>query len=291
MSALRSKVRPAEDGRYIVRRRLTGTPLERRLELRVREHARGLDWKAFDRKQYPEAALALAYDAARRLAIGEYGAIALFARAASSVSLNGVPFDLVCAAAEVPADEARHAELAVRVAALVGGCAPEEVCLPIDREAVEASWPRVLDLETLDHFMVDVAAVSETLAAALLTGCQRTATDPVLRGFFKSLVADEIHHARLGWYYLAWRAPQWDRSARQRIADRTGSLVADVEHRFWIGRDAPRGCRRAASALGVLDSVAQRRVVRQVMVDEIVPALDAIGLGASHAWRKRRRGK
>jgi hypothetical protein len=27
-----------------------------------------------------------------------------------------------------------------------------------------------------------------------------------------------------------------------------------------------------------------------VMEDEIVPALDALGLGASHAWRARRRG-
>jgi hypothetical protein len=31
--------------------------------------------------------------------------------------------------------------------------------------------------------------------------------------------------------------------------------------------------------------------VRRIMEDEIVPALDAVGLGASHAWRVRRRGK
>ena len=34
----------------------------------------------------------------------------------------------------------------------------------------------------------------------------------------------------------------------------------------------------------------RRRAVRAVMEDEIVPALDALGLGASHAWRARRRG-
>jgi hypothetical protein len=280
-----------QHARLDVRRRLTGTPLERRLELRVREHARTIDWMRFDRSQYPEAALALAFDAQRRLAIGEYGAITLFARVASALALHGAPFDLICAGAEIPADEARHAELAVRVAALVGGCEPSEVSVAIDRDAMEGSWQRVLDVEALDHFMVDVAAISETMAAALLTGCQRTASDPLMRAFFKSLVADEIHHARLGWYYLAWRSPSWSRAERQRVADRAGDLVADIEHRYWKGRDAPRSAKSAARALGVLDSVAQRGFVRQVMEDEIVPGLDALGLGASHAWRKRRRGR
>jgi len=260
------------------------------VELRVRKHAPGLDW-TFERERYPEEALALAFDAERRLAMGEYGAITLFARVASALTLHGAPFDIICAASEVPADEARHAELAVRVAALIGGVAPTDVSLPIDGDSMEASWRQMLDLEALDHFMVDVAAISETMAAALLTGCQRTASDPLMRAFFKSLVSDEIHHARLGWYYLAWRAPQWDRAARQRVADRAGDLVADIERRFSRGRDASPSAKRGARALGVLDWAAQQRIVRQVMVDEIVPGLDAFGLGASHAWAKRRRVK
>jgi hypothetical protein len=65
----------------------------------------------------------------------------------------------------------------------------------------------------------------------------------------------------------------------------------DIERQFWRGRDAPRGCKQAAAALGVLDTPSQRKIVRRVMVEEIVPGLDAFGLGASHAWRQRRRGK
>jgi hypothetical protein len=103
-------------------------------------------------------------------------------------------------------------------------------------------------------------------------------------------VADEVHHARLGWYYLAWRSPQWTRAQRQRVADRVGDLVVSIERRFWRGRDAPKAARTAARALGVLESVGQRAAVRAVMEDEIVPALDAIGLGTSHAWRIRERG-
>src|SRR3982751_5379425 len=118
--------------------------------------------------------------------------------------------------------------------------------------------------------MTEVAAIGETVAAALLGGCKRRAVDPVAKGVFSALVADEVHHARLGWYYLTWRSPQWTRAERQRVADRAARLVVDVERRFFRGRDAPRGSERAARALGVLDSAAQQEIVSEVMVDEIV---------------------
>jgi hypothetical protein len=105
-----------------------------------------------------------------------------------------------------------------------------------------------------------------------------------------SILADEVHHARFGWYYLMWRAPRWTSAERQRIADRIGAQVAATEHQFWRGRDTAPDCARAARALGVLDSTTQREAVRMIMERDIVPALDGLGLGASHAWRVRRRG-
>jgi len=39
--------------------------------------------------------------------------------------------------------------------------------------------------------------------------------------------------------------------------------------------------------LGVLDTARQREALRRVMDEEIVPGLDALGLGASHAWAAR----
>jgi hypothetical protein len=40
----------------------------------------------------------------------------------------------------------------------------------------------------------------------------------------------------------------------------------------------------------VLESAGQRKAVRSIMQDEILPALDALGLGSSRAWRIRQRG-
>jgi hypothetical protein len=65
--------------------------------------------------------------------------------------------------------------------------------------------------------------------------------------------------------------------------------VVRIEERFSRGRDAPAGAKAAARALGVLDSPAQQAVIQRIMEEEIVPALDAIGLGASHAWKVRLR--
>ena len=44
------------------------------------------------------------------------------------------------------------------------------------------------------------------------------------RALYTALAADEVHHARLGWYYFAWRAPTWTRPEKQRLADRTDAI-------------------------------------------------------------------
>jgi hypothetical protein len=210
------------------------------------------------------------------------------AHVASALALNAAPFDIVAAATRVPSDEIRHADLAFRMARAL---ADRDVEIEFDRGEVDRRWNKTMDLEGLDIAMVEVSAIGETLACALLGECRKRAIDPVPRAVFSIIVADEVHHARLGWYYLAWRAPQWTRPERQRVADRAGALVMDVERRFWRGRDAPKSTQSAARALGVLESDGQRRAVRAVMDDEIVPALDALGLGAAYAWRARRRGR
>lgn len=273
-----------------IRRVLTSTPLARVHEQTILQRGprKGIavPWSSFRREKYPEAALALAYDAQRMLALGEYAAVGLFARFVEGLARIGAPFDIVSAAARVPQDEIRHADLAFRFASL---CAARDVTVDAPEEKPPARWHDRLTVEDLDSFAIEVIAIGETLACALLSACRDGATDPLARALYANIVADEVHHARLGWYYLLWRAPQWSNADRQRVADAAGGMVMQVETRFGTGRDAPRGARKPATALGVLDTVRQRRVVHAVMQDEIVPGLDALGLGASHAWEKRRR--
>ncbi len=275
-----------------VRRTLTATPLarqhERALAGKLTRRIPAVPWEKFDRSRYPDAALAIAANAQAKLALGEYSAVELFAHLASSMSLLGVPFDLVAAAARTPSDEIRHADYAIRAARLLAGA---DVTLTLDTDQVLRRWSAPIGQERLDHTMVELCAIGETLSCSLLSACRDRAKDPMMHAIFAGIVADEVHHARLGWYYLAWRAPQWTRAEQQRVADRAGELIVKVETQFWHGRDAEPKARKGARALGVLESEGQRVAVREVMEGEIVPALDAVGLGASHAWRMRERGK
>jgi hypothetical protein len=274
---------------FRLRRWLTETPLARRharaMEGGARRRYKAIPWGAFRREAYPEEALALALSTQRMLAIGEYLAVDQFARAASAVTLLGCPIDLVAMAASIPPDEARHADMALRMVSLLSG---KDDALDVKPEFVSAGFTVPMSEESLDAFMIEVAVLGETLACALLAACARRATDPTLAALYGNILRDEVHHARFGWYFLMWRAPLWSDADRRRCANRAGDIVAHVEERFGRGRDASRAARPAAKALGVLDSPAQAKAVRRVMQDEIVPALDVFGLGGSHAWRKRR---
>ncbi len=280
----------ALEGRFVrLGRKLSATPLARRHEREVREKAlgngRAIGYHTFDRTLYPRVALELAGEAQRSLAVGEYLAVELFSKLAAALTLAGAPMDLVSAAAKVPCDEIRHADLALRMARAFSDADPP---LEIDTSR-HAYLAGPLDVRALDAAMVEMPALGETLACALLAASRDSASDPIVRSHFGALLRDEIHHARLGWYYLAWRATQWTDEERQAVADHAGRFVMQTEVMFGRGRDARSGARRAARALGVLDTKTQRAAIHRVMEEDIVPGLDGLGLGASHAWQKRYR--
>ena len=277
--------------RLQVRRSLTATPLARqhegRAEGKPQRRPRPVPWAACDRSKFPKAAIDLAVDSYVKLAAGEYGAVQLYGALTSAMALAGLPLDLITASAAICTDEARHADYAMQMARVLTG---DDVPIPIDRDSLEAPWKKDVTLEDIDAAVLHVAAISETLSCGLISACLDRATDTTTRAVFKNLVADEVHHARFGWHYLAWRAPQWSLAERQRLADRMARNVVGIERRYWRGRDAPASAAAAARALGVLESEGQRRIVREMMEEEVVPALDALGLGGSHAWRLRERG-
>lgn len=277
-------------GNIRLTRVLSDTPLadlhDRAITGALSRGAREIPWHDFERTRYPEEALTLAQDLFCKLAGGEYSAVALFAQITASLALNQAPIDFVAASARVSGDEIRHADYCLRMAGL---CRGSEVTVEVPSAALESDIPRSLPIAELDFLMLKYAAVGETLAAALLTECRRRASDPLLRTLFTSIVSDEVHHARLGWYYVKHRAERWSPELRRELSDRVTPFVIGIEREFSQGRDAPAHASDAARALGVLDSTTQRRAIADVMNSEIVPALDAIGLSGSRAWAQRRR--
>lgn len=274
-------------GRVEVGRAFSGTPLTKQhglLLARNKKTAR-IPWDDFDVGRYPAEALALAADAQRALALGEYTAVDLFSRLASALTLNGAPLDLVSATVRIPQDEIRHADLAMRLFEIY--LPSEKIRFSFEQKSVTPSWGELPSVEWLDGMMLQVSAVGETLAAALLGACGELAKDPLPKAVFGAIVADEIHHARIGWYYLAWRAPRWSPVERRRMIGATAAALRDVEVFFAHGRDATKAARGAARDLGVLDTARQRKVIREVVEAEILPGLDALGLEGTAAWEAR----
>ncbi len=270
-------------------RSVTGGPLTRLMALEVagRSTRRTIEvpWSRFSAKDHPDAALAIAYDAMRWLASGEYVAVEGFARLLVGFSWHQVPHDLITACARIPGDEIRHAELALHAASRLSGKKESEVPMPIDGRR-PASPPDVrAPLGQLDILVATLPALLETIAVALLSEARRRATEPMMKALYASVLADEIHHARMGWYYLAWRAPQWTDAERQTLADAVGHRVSQRAAQISDGREAPRGAAKAMRALGVMDAATQAQVVKRVMESEILPGFDALGLGSSHAYR------
>jgi len=243
--------------------------------------ARAIAFSSFAPEQYAEQALALAADQYGALARGERSAIGLFARLAAALDGFAAPREFVLGATAAAHDEARHAqyceELAVR-------CGFDASALPAVSAPVE---PEPRSLLELDVAMLRSVALSETLAAALLMACRRVARDPVARALLTTLIADEIHHARLGWYYAANRSPAWSVNERQHVADALAEAVICIESEFHWGRDAAPQFDRPTRTLGVLRTDLQRACIRDVVEHEILPGLDALGLNASKAWQSR----
>ncbi|HEY4104260.1 MAG TPA: ferritin-like domain-containing protein [Polyangiaceae bacterium] len=271
-------------------RQLSQTPLaevhDDAIRGAVARNARPIPWQDFERARYPEEALGLARDFFVKLAAGEYSAVALFAQITSALALTEAPIDFVAASARVSSDEIRHADYCLRMASL---CQGSDVTISVPVATLATDIPSALDIEELDYLVLKYAAVGETLAAALLTECRRRATDPVLRALFTSIASDEVHHARLGWFYAKHRAERWSPETRARLTARVAEFVRGIEVEFAHGRDAPAHASDAARALGVLDSLTQRQAIAELMDAEIIPALDAIGLDGSGAWAARRR--
>jgi hypothetical protein len=243
--------------------------------------ARAIPFSDFAPEHYAQEARALASDQYGALARGERSAVGLFARLAAALDSFAAPREFVLAATAAAHDEARHAQYCEEFAVRCGF----DASAPPTAPALVEPEPR--SLIELDVAMLRSVALSETLAAALLMACRRVAREPVARALLTTLIADEIHHARLGWYYAASRSPSWSIDERQQVADALAEAVICIESEFHWGRDAAPPFDRPTRALGVLRTDLQRSCIQDVVQNELLPGLDALGLNASRVWQNR----
>jgi hypothetical protein len=112
--------------------------------------------------------------------------------------------------------------------------------------------------------------------------------DPFLRDATRSLLADEVLHARFGFYYLSG-VGDWLKAhaeVRTSIATYLRLVFATCEREFLTDEQPPREGADDA-ALGLVPPGVAREVFVSTMQKAVAPALDSFGLDGAGSFAHR----
>jgi hypothetical protein len=186
-------------------------------------------------------------------------------------------------AAEMIADELRHARLCAEVLWLVHGEPvaelPEIESMPQHEDAAP--------LEALLRNLLSVCCLSETVAVSLISA-ERLASGPeAIAGVLKQILADEVRHARFGWKVVDEIAPTLSPQVRDRLSAYLRVAFAHLEAHELAHLGVGPEPSPEAMAIGLCDGREARRLFYDTVEGIIVPRLEAYGFEARGAWRHR----
>lgn len=221
--------------------------------------------------------------------VNEHRSSAVFAAMLPQLIEASVSFDVQTATLRAATDEIFHAALCGDVVAAFGGVPEAEAegeLTPLPRHDGVDPAERVL------RNVLFVGCLSETVAVGLLSEERELATEPWVRAVLEVILADEVAHARLGWQFVAARAPSLDRAARDRVSAYLrvafGYLEARELELLPVSPPLPDADLRAREAVGLCGGDGARDVFYGTLSSVIVPRLTELGFDAARAWEERR---
>jgi hypothetical protein len=217
--------------------------------------------------------------------VNEHISARVFAGLIPQMMKAGLDPDHQAKVATMIADELRHARMCAAAVHALGGEALAE--LP-DLEEV----PQHEDVEPLEGFVrniLSISCLSETVAVALI-GAERLRVGPKpLKDTLRSILADEVKHARFGWTILEEIVPRlsedgWDRLDEYLVTAFEHLLAHELTH--LPARHSPS---RTAEDVGVCDGFEARKLFFDTVEQVIIPGLERCGLAARWAWETAKR--
>jgi hypothetical protein len=267
-----------------------GGPAEHHFR-RARPYVETLPWGTLRPSDYPASLV----DAARRswteLAINEYRAVTAFAEVVRAMALAKAPLDLLGMASDFLADECAHVELASRVATELGGGAFVEIDM---RRFASRPSDELDPFQRANEIVLQVACISEAFAGGMGAGNRKVASHPLTRAVHDRILADEARHRRLGPLYFEWAADRLEDGERVRLAGVATRTLEEFSV-FWRFEPHPvvdgktrDGWRvEDLHALGWLEAARMVPHARDVVRDEVLPPLDALGIIVAQGDRER----
>jgi len=139
-------------------------------------------------------------------------------------------------------------------------------------------------LEGLLRNIISISCLSETVAVALITAERLHAQHPLLEETLRTILADEVQHARFGWALLDELGDELTPALRIRLGDYLAPAFAGLRTYELANLPSKPAPSRAGEAVGLCDGPSARSIFRTTVQDVIIPGLEAHGLPATRAW-------
>jgi len=208
----------------------------------------------------------------------ELSTAAVFTQVARALLEIGAAPEVLVLAARGPSDEVQHARLCHAIAELYAGRALTfpSAALADPVQFGDAS-PRINRLLLAVHH----SCLNEGIAAAYLQENLRRSAAPAASAVIRSLLRDDVDHARIGWAHLA--SPRVTPADRAHIAGALPTLVR-IAWQAWLGPGAD--CDADEPEHGCLPRHARLPLVREALEAMILPGFEHVGIDAraARAW-------
>lgn len=246
-------------------------------------HHRTVEWDASTAEQVPPPIREALADLWRARMVSEHRSIGIFSLYTLDLLGAGAPAEVVSLACRASLDEVRHAELFARLAQLYSGRpeAPPGGIPPMPDD------PDVPIRFQVAREALHLCVCSESFSCASLGELHARAGDPVVKTALANVIADEIHHARMGWVLLARMLAEPDSGElRARIqAELVPMFDGFMKDLFGDPKEIPepslKGEERAiAEAHGYIPLRDEYEVFRSVAEEVWVPGLAGLGLAS-----------
>ena len=186
--------------------------------------------------------------------------------------------------ARAVSDELGHAEVCRLAASAYYGRparwpAPGIAPLPRHREVAKRLRPTLR--------LVGMCCISETIAAAWLEASLRDASSALARAALRTLLADDVRHARLGWMHVASMKAEPRLSAE--IAKNLAAMLDDVLRPWLLAAEESFG--PGVPEHGVPSAATTKRVVLEAVNEVVLPGFDHLEIDTAPAreWLRERR--
>jgi hypothetical protein len=124
-----------------------------------------------------------------------------------------------------------------------------------------------------------MGCVNETIASVWLETSLREANSPLVRAALRELIADDVHHARLGWAHVASSFVTPEMRAELGV---WLPRVLEMATGNWL-RDGRDTLRDGFPAHGVPSFATTRQIVEQTVLGVVLPGFDAVGVPTTPA--------